>query len=61
MSVFRSRDDDQSSSAELLAQAAEDYRVHNDPATAAAAREQAGQARTNGNEAAGSAGGRWGR
>jgi hypothetical protein len=58
MSLFRSRDDDQSSTADLLAQAAEDYRQHQDPATAAAAREQAGQARTNGNDAAGS---RWGR
>jgi hypothetical protein len=62
MSVFRSRDDGQNDSvADLHAQAAEDYSKHQDPATGAAAREQAGQARTNGNEAAASAGGRWGR
>jgi hypothetical protein len=59
MSLFRSRDDDQNAAvADLHAQAAEDYRVHNNPGTAAAAREQLGQARANGNDAAGS---RWGR
>lgn len=42
---------------DLLQQAAEDYRKHNSPETQGAAREQAGQARTNGN----AAGGTWGR
>jgi hypothetical protein len=59
MSVFRSRDDGQNEAvADLHTQAAEDYSKHNAPDTAAAAREQLGQARTNGNDAAGS---RWGR
>jgi hypothetical protein len=62
MSVFRSRDDGQNEAvADLHAQAAQDYSKHNDRDTAAAAREQLGQARTNGNEAAASAAGRWGR
>ncbi|WP_335982459.1 hypothetical protein [Streptomyces sp. CA2R106] len=61
MSLFRSGDTDQTQPdpvAELLAQAREDYAQHNSPATQAAAREQSGQTRTNGNAAGG---GRWGR
>ncbi|MGP3985095.1 hypothetical protein [Streptomyces sp. KR80] len=42
----------------LHKQAAEDYRQHHSPQTQAAAREQSGQARTNGNAAAGAWGGR---
>ncbi|MDP9608860.1 hypothetical protein JOF35_001137 [Streptomyces demainii] len=58
MSIFRSNSDAQSSTvAELHAQARRDYEQHNSPETQAAAREQSGQARTDGN----AAGGSWGR
>ncbi|TJZ55877.1 hypothetical protein FCH28_11370 [Streptomyces piniterrae] len=54
MSLFRSRSDAQTSEVEQLqAQAREDYRSHNSPEKRAAAREQAGQARSHGNAAAG--------
>jgi hypothetical protein len=59
VSLFRSRDAEQTDTVEkLLADAARDYREHNDPATQAAAREQSGQTRTTGNANGGS---RWGR
>ncbi|MFG2826356.1 hypothetical protein ACGFWI_02565 [Streptomyces sp. NPDC048434] len=54
VSLFRSRSDAQSSEVDRLhAEAGEDYRVHSSPESQAAAREQSGQARTNGNAAAG--------
>ncbi|MFI9203904.1 hypothetical protein [Streptomyces sp. NPDC053048] len=54
VSIFGSHSDAQSPEVEeLLAQAREDYRRHNSPETRGAAREQSGQARTNGNAAAG--------
>lgn len=53
MSIFRSRSNAQSSEVEQLhAQAREDYRTHNSPESQAAAREQAGHARSQGNAAA---------
>lgn len=58
VSIFRSSNNSQSETvAELHAQARRDYQQHNSAATQAAAREQSGQARTNGN----AAGGSWGR
>jgi hypothetical protein len=62
MSLFGSRDTAQpqqpETAAELLAAAQQDYAQHNSAATQAAAREQSGQTRTNGNATGGS---RWGR
>lgn len=59
MSLFRSRDNEQPETVEQLhADAARDYREHNSADTQAAAREQSGQTRTNGNAAGGF---RWGR
>lgn len=58
VSIFSSRSNEQSSTVEQLhADARRDYQQHNSPETQAAAREQSGQARTDGNAAAGS----WGR
>jgi len=59
MSLFGSRKDEQpSTTQELLADAARDYRQHNSADTQAADREQSGQAQTSGNAAGGF---RWGR
>lgn len=59
MSLFGSKDNEQSATVEqLLAEAASDYAQHNSPETQAAAREQSGQTRTTGNANGGS---RWGR
>ncbi len=55
MSIFGSHSDAQSPEVTALqTQAREDYQRHNDPETRGAAREQSGQARTNGNAAGGS-------
>ena len=61
MSLFGSRNSEQTDTGtvqELHADAARDYQEHNSDATQAAAREQSGQTRANGNAAGGF---RWGR
>ncbi|QKV93957.1 hypothetical protein HUT19_21170 [Streptomyces sp. NA02950] len=58
VSIFRSRTDAQSETvAQLHADARRDYQQHNSAENQAAAREQSGQARTDGNVS----GGCWGR